>query len=134
MIRVYQRFQSSSLYWICALGLALGGHGLFAVNPASFYIIGQSISNLGVALCIDWSIRNPGRGIGCFLNWRPIVYIGVLSYSLYLWQNAFLNPDWDAWPARLPINLLLAFGMAVTSYYVVEQPFLQLKRLASKSR
>lgn len=128
-IRWYQRFQSSSLFWIVALGLVLGGHGLFAVNPASFYIMGQSIANLGTALCIDWSIRNFGRGVGRLLNWGPIVYIGTLSYSLYLWQNAFLNPDWDAWPARLPISLLFASGAAIASYYLVEQPFLRLKDL-----
>jgi peptidoglycan/LPS O-acetylase OafA/YrhL len=134
MIRFYQRFQSSSFYWICALGLVLGGHGLFAINPVSFYIIGQTIANLGIALCIDWSIRNPGKGVGLFLNWGPVVYIGVLSYSLYLWQNVFLNADWDAWPARLPINILLAFGMALASYYLVERPFLRLKTLTQHKR
>jgi peptidoglycan/LPS O-acetylase OafA/YrhL len=128
--RWYQRFQSSSIFWIVALGLVLGGHGLFAVNPASFYIIGQSIANLGTVLCIDWSIRNFGRGAGRLLNWGPVVYVGALSYSLYLWQNAFLNPNWDAWPARLPIDLVLASGVAVASYYLVEQPFLRLKTLA----
>lgn len=131
-IRWYQRFQSSWLFWIIALGLVLGGHGLFAVNPASFYIIGQSIANVGTALCIDWSIRNFGRGVGLILNWRPIVYVGVLSYSLYLWQSAFLNPDWNGWPARLPINFLLLSAMAVASYYLVEQPFLRLKNLAQR--
>jgi peptidoglycan/LPS O-acetylase OafA/YrhL len=68
------------------------------------------------------------------LNWGPLVYIGVLSYSLYLWQNAFLNPDWDAWPARLPINILLAFGMAMASYYLVERPFLRLKSLSHRKK
>jgi peptidoglycan/LPS O-acetylase OafA/YrhL len=129
-MRLYQRLQSSLLYWILSLGLVLGGQSLFAVRPASFYVIGQTITNLGIALCIDWSMRNPDKGIGRFLNWGPIVYIGVLSYSLYLWQNAFLNSDWDAWPAKLPINILLAFGIAIASYYIVEKPFLRLKRLA----
>ena len=133
-IRWYQRFQSSPLFWIVALGLVLGGHGLFAVNPASFYIIGQTIANLGTVLCIDWSIRNYGRGVGRVLNWKPVVYIGALSYSLYLWQNAFLNPDWNSWQTRLPINLLLAAGMAVASYYLVEQPFLRLKSLPTRER
>jgi peptidoglycan/LPS O-acetylase OafA/YrhL len=72
--------------------------------------------------------------VGQVLNWGPIVYIGVLSYSLYLWQNAFLNPDWDAWPARLPTNLFLAFALAVASYYLVEKPFLRLKRLAQPAK
>ena len=128
-IHWYQRFQSSRLFWIIAPGLVLGGNGLFAVNPASFYILGQSIANLGTALCIDWSIRNYDRSVGRLLNWRPVVYIGVLSYSLYLWQNAFLNQDWDAWTAKLPVNYLLIFLVAIASYYLVEKPFLRLKTL-----
>lgn len=128
----YRKLQSSWFYWIIALGLVLGGHGLFALNPASFYILGQSIANLGTALCIDWSIRNYGRGVGRLLNWAPIVYVGALSYSLYLWQNAFLNPDWDAWPAKLPISLLFALGLAIASYYIVEQPFLRLKTIIQR--
>jgi peptidoglycan/LPS O-acetylase OafA/YrhL len=124
----YRRFQSSWLFWAIALGLALGGNVLFLVSQASFYILGQSITNLGIVLCIDWCIRNSDRGVGRLLNWRPIAYIGILSYSLYLWQNAFLNPDWDTWPARLPLNILFAFVMAFVSYYFVEQPVLKLRR------
>jgi peptidoglycan/LPS O-acetylase OafA/YrhL len=133
-VRWYQRFQSSSFFWIVALGLVLGGHGLFVVNPASFYIVGQSIANLGTVLCIDWSIRNYGIGIGLFLNWKPVVYLGAISYSLYLWQNAFLNPEWISWAARLPMNLIFAFSMAIASYYLVEQPFLRLKTLAQRNK
>jgi peptidoglycan/LPS O-acetylase OafA/YrhL len=126
----YQRFQSSSFFWVIALGLVLGGNSLFALHPACFYIVGQSLANLGIVLCIDWSIRNYDRGVGILLNWRPVVHVGVLSYSLYLWQNAFLNPDWDAWPSKLPINLVLIYGLAFASYHLVEQPFLRLKWLA----
>jgi peptidoglycan/LPS O-acetylase OafA/YrhL len=123
----YQRFQSSRLFWIVVLGVTLGGSALFMVSQACFYIIGQSITNIGIVLCIDWCVRNSDKGISRFLNWRPIVHIGVLSYSLYLWQNAFLNPDWNAWPAKLPINILLAFALAVASYHLVEQPVLKLR-------
>ena len=35
-IRIYEKFQSSWFFWIVALGLTLGGQGLFAVNSASF--------------------------------------------------------------------------------------------------
>lgn len=123
----YRRFQGSWFFWLVALTMILGGHGLFAISPAGFYVVGQTIANLGTCLCIDWSIRHPERRFGKFLNYGPVVYVGMLSYSLYLWQNAFLNPDWDGWPARLPISLLFAVGMAVVSYYAVEQPFLRLK-------
>jgi peptidoglycan/LPS O-acetylase OafA/YrhL len=129
--RLYQQFLSSKLFLVVALGLVLGGNGLFVLSPASFYIVGQTIANVGTVLCIDWCIRNFGTGIGWVLNWQPMVYVGVLSYSLYLWQNAFLNPDWPAWPARLPINLFFIGAFALASYYFVEQPFLRLKSLVA---
>lgn len=124
----YRQFQASRLFWPLALGLMVGGNGMFLVSPASFYIAGQSITNIGAVLCVDWCVRNIDGAIGRLLNWRPIVYLGVLSYSLYLWQNVFLNPDWVAWPTRLPLNLLLALLMAVASYNLVERPFLGLKQ------
>lgn len=127
---MYRRFQSSRFFWVVALGMVVGGNALYMASQATFYVVGQSITNLGTALCIDWCIRNCDGVLGRALNWRPLVYIGTLSYSLYLWQNAFLNPDWEAWPAKLPINLALAFGMAMGSYHLVEKPFLRLKKPA----
>lgn len=124
----YRQFQTSWLFWPLVLGLVVGGNGMFLVSRASFYVVGQSIVNVGAVLCVDWCIRNVDGVIGRLLNWRPVVYIGVLSYSLYLWQNVFLNPDWVAWPTRFPLNLLLALLMAVASYNLVERPFLDLKR------
>lgn len=67
------------------------------------------------------------------LNLAPVAWVGVLSYSLYVWQQLFLYPGGgDGYEAfafqTLPINLLLALLAATTSYYVVERPFLRLKQ------
>jgi peptidoglycan/LPS O-acetylase OafA/YrhL len=35
-----------------------------------------------------YSARSP---VGEFLNWRPVAWVGVLSYSLYVWQQFLLN-------------------------------------------
>ncbi|MBI2058149.1 MAG: acyltransferase [Nitrospirae bacterium] len=66
-----------------------------------------------------------------FLNHRVMVYIGVLSYSLYIWQQIFLyDKQWflgtEGW-RRFPVNLGLAFLTAAASYHVWEKPFLKLK-------
>jgi peptidoglycan/LPS O-acetylase OafA/YrhL len=127
--RWFQQFQSSSFFWLVALGLVLGGQAIFVLNSASFYIVGQTFANIGTVLGIYWCICNFDSSFGRLLNWPPIVYIGTLSYSLYLWQNAFLNPDWDGWPATFPINIVLAIVMAIASYYMVEKPFLRLKTI-----
>ena len=61
-----------------------------------------------------------------FLNNRVMYAGGALSYSAYLWQQAFLNRNLHAWWTSFPVNLLLAFAAAAGSYFVVEKPFLKL--------
>jgi peptidoglycan/LPS O-acetylase OafA/YrhL len=123
----YRRFQSSWMFWTVSLGSMLGGNLLFLIKPVFFYVIGQSIANLGTVLCIDWVIRHSDKGIAIFLNSRPMVYIGLISYSLYLYQNAFLNPDWGSWYSRLPEAYLFIVITSLLSYYCIEGPFQRLK-------
>jgi peptidoglycan/LPS O-acetylase OafA/YrhL len=62
-----------------------------------------------------------------FLNSAPFVWVGSISYSLYLWQQPFLN-RWSSAPwAAFPLNLALAVLFAAASYYLVEEPFLKLR-------
>jgi peptidoglycan/LPS O-acetylase OafA/YrhL len=62
------------------------------------------------------------------LNTRALTWLGALSYSLYLWQQPFLNRSSHALLNSFPVNLLAAFACAVASYYLVEAPFLRLRR------
>jgi peptidoglycan/LPS O-acetylase OafA/YrhL len=55
------------------------------------------------------------------LNFRVVVWIGLLSYSLYLWQQLFLA-DSARWWNRWPVNIVLTFTAATFSYFVIEQP------------
>jgi peptidoglycan/LPS O-acetylase OafA/YrhL len=51
----------------------------------------------------------------------------VLSYSLDLWQQPFLNRHSDAWVNAFPQNLVFALAAALLSYFVVERAFLGLR-------
>lgn len=64
-------------------------------------------------------IQSPYR----ILNLAPVIWLGRISYSLYLWQEPFFFN-----PSRQPAyKLLLGVGLACLSYYFVEQPVLRLR-------
>jgi peptidoglycan/LPS O-acetylase OafA/YrhL len=124
----YLRLQSRAwLFLGFAMGLVGIGNGLYLIRPEWFYIFGQTLANIGTVLCIDWSIRNHQGVIGRFLNWKPIAFVGTLSYSLYLWQNPFFLGDYEGWFMTLPFNIGCVVIAAVISYYASESPFLKLK-------
>lgn len=55
----------------------------------------------------------------------PLRWVGVISYSLYLWQQFMLTPDALTTPVRVIAAVALAFAAAAGSYYLVEKPFLR---------
>ena len=56
----------------------------------------------------------------------PVVFVGTISFSLYLWQQPFANPDLPVAHA-FPLGIAWALMAASASYFVVEKPFLRLK-------
>ena len=75
--------------------------------------------------------------MGRILNWAPIVQIGVLSYSVYIWQTLFLHVNnlqvfgsrtgIAGWVSSFPGNWLAILVVAFASYYAVEQPSLRAR-------
>jgi peptidoglycan/LPS O-acetylase OafA/YrhL len=68
-----------------------------------------------------------------FLERRLMIWIGRLSYSLYLWHEAILFFAGRLFPSNsLPIRYLVVlpsvFGVAALSYYLVEKPFQAIRR------
>lgn len=58
------------------------------------------------------------------LSLPPLVGIGRISCSRYLWQEVFLNRhDTRVWTS-FPLNLQLTFAAAAAPYYAVERPVL----------
>lgn len=67
------------------------------------------------------------------LSVRPLVFIGKLSYSIYLCHWIALIIFFDlgftqATPAWIAGNVLLTAGLSLCSYYLVETPFLRLRK------
>jgi peptidoglycan/LPS O-acetylase OafA/YrhL len=122
----------SPVFWALPLACVFA----LAVPRTGFNLgLGVTIGNLGIAMAIHRCVRHPELPVGRVLEWRPLVFIGGLSYSLYLWQQPFINRHADGWIHSFPFHLILAFGVAMLSYYLVEQPVLALRaRRAARKR
>ena len=83
---------------------------------------------------IDRVVRLPEGAIGRLLNPRAVARLGTLSYSVYIWQQLFLDRRTDSWYARFPQNLILVIAAAVLSYHLVEQPLLRLRDRSLRPR
>lgn len=121
---VYLRFQRSGLF-ACLLVMIIFLFTRYEGRLYFQYAVEMPVSNLAIMLFIDWCLRNKDSAFGRLLEWQPMVSLGLMSCSLYLWQQPFLNRHSDEWCARLPAGLVLTFAAALFSYHVIERPFLR---------
>jgi peptidoglycan/LPS O-acetylase OafA/YrhL len=105
-------------------------------HPALFWFACIPFMNVTMALIVARYVQFPELIGGRALNSTPLVGVGVLSYSLYLWQELFLIQGRPAHSILLafPLNVILAFLLAGLSYALIEQPFLRLKDRFEPSR
>ncbi|HLJ88820.1 MAG TPA: acyltransferase [Candidatus Angelobacter sp.] len=73
-------------------------------------------------LCIAAFVIHATRHRYLLLNAAPLVWIGTISYGIYLWQSIFL---WSTHPELSPVFSLAA---ACASYYGMERPIVQWSR------
>lgn len=107
---------------------------MMKLRPAMFYIIGQSVINL-CAAAIIWRFMTVRKGLPFkVLNCAPAIWLGGLSYSLYLWQEPFLNSWVRDWYASWPMNIVLTFMFAIFSFYVIEKPFLKIRKNFTRAK
>lgn len=123
--RTYQRFLRSPAFFLVPITLLV--IRATADHPRIYYSLGATVEILCIALCVDRCVTISIGAIARMLNSRSLGYIGVLSYSLYLWQQPFLNRASTSIYTSFPINIILAFAAALASHYFVEKPFLRLK-------
>jgi peptidoglycan/LPS O-acetylase OafA/YrhL len=94
--------------------------------------IGPLVQNLCIAYLI-MSLVYSRQGITYrVMNSRAMVFFGLISYSLYVWQMPFLAPPYVygnevQWFTKFPIDLAIVFCSALLSYYILERPLAALR-------
>lgn len=102
----------------------IGKYSIFFSDPAA---------SLLIAACVLGIWYSPGSPLHRWLNTPALIAVGILSYSMYLWQQPFTGPFAANWTDRWPQNFLFILAAAAASYFLVERPFLKLKSRFSVS-
>lgn len=113
----------------CALGLGALGVLLYGAT--------QSIPTTAypgypaIAICLATAVLISGQvgrvGITSrLLSWSPLVFIGTISYSLYLWHWPVIAIveylGVEKTPAILAGYFIASFALGIASYYLIEKP------------
>ena len=125
---------------------ALAGLGMIAcadflyTSGTLFPGLSALLPCLGAALIVGAG-ESGSSAVYSLLAWRPFVFVGLISYSLYLWHWPVLlvyqmglidlNSEWDRHFGRLLsvgrfehlVILPVSFGLAILSWRFVERPF-----------
>jgi peptidoglycan/LPS O-acetylase OafA/YrhL len=88
---------------------------------------GLTVAALGVAAVLAHAVVSPGSPTARLLALAPLVWLGRISYGVYLWHwplFQFVNAERTglAGAALLWLRLALTVGVAVLSYVLVELP------------
>ncbi|HEU5033449.1 MAG TPA: acyltransferase [Mycobacteriales bacterium] len=89
------------------------------------FAVGLTLEAVAGALLLFGLVERPAGMMSRTLALPPLRHLGVVSYSIYLWQQPFLIPQ-----VELPVGVRIVglLVLAEASHWLVERPFLRLKR------
>jgi peptidoglycan/LPS O-acetylase OafA/YrhL len=108
--------------WIAAL-ILFGFGGAIQTYPYLGLdgILLPALQGLATLLLMFWLLSGEGGLLRRILESWPAVQLGLLSYSLYIWQQLFIMGPEMKW-LGFPWNVLFALAAAMISYRLVEVP------------
>jgi peptidoglycan/LPS O-acetylase OafA/YrhL len=113
--------------WFGPLTLGYALLTIFAVAGAAEMFHGverfitPTVYSSFASLLLMWLLTGNTGFVRAVLEWQPLRWVGLLSYSLYVWQQLFLATQSPLW-TPFPINMGCALLAAIASYYLIESP------------
>jgi peptidoglycan/LPS O-acetylase OafA/YrhL len=109
---------------------------VFVVSPLLTYSLGNlywfsfgmTLESACLLVILLYAVYNSHSWLGRVLNMRVFTITGVMSYSIYLWQQLFMTPLNTTVSGRLGINFLFIGLFAFASYRLIERPSLRARR------
>ena len=115
---------SASVLGLCALGVLLYG-ATQSIPTTAYPGYPAIVICLATAVLVSGQIGQVGI-TSRLLSWSPLVFIGTISYSLYLWHWPVIAIvdylGFEKTPAILAGYFIASFVLGITSYYLIEKP------------
>ena len=103
-------------------------------NPLLFRGV-FTLATLAITFVLVALVVWPGSPLFLILKFSPLVWIGRISYGLYLWhwpvRGFVFGSMTDPSLGRIVAAVVLSFGITSLSFYLVEKPFLDWKKRLS---
>jgi len=91
-------------------------------------VFGPTLEAFGALLIIMVSVVNSDHFVFRMLNLRPVIWLGTISYSLYLWHSIFTGDLLPQFGIPQSLWIPASIGSAVVSYYLIELPFVRYRK------
>lgn len=130
---LFQRLKNGSLMFCIPVAILVFIYFTCHAWPSKATFLLPILRNISLTWALWWCVCNPATAVGRTLDWKPVVFVGWISYSLYIWQQIFMFPNKAAWICQFPQNVVLAVVVATMSYYLVESPLNSMRSRFSAS-
>lgn len=108
------------LSWLTLLAAVV----LYPTDDKGRLTFGLPLVEVAVLFTLLWLHWRPHGMLGRILAWSPLVYVGQLSYGLYLFHYpamAYLKLQWPWWVTLLA-GTAVALLLAIFSHHLIERP------------
>jgi peptidoglycan/LPS O-acetylase OafA/YrhL len=103
-LRLLPQLQSGWLRNLATIaGIGLIAYSVLVYTPNTLFPGVSALTPCVGSALIIWAGEAGSSLVGEILSWRPFVFIGLISYSLYLWH----------WPVVVLQNMGMLFGVAI---------------------
>jgi peptidoglycan/LPS O-acetylase OafA/YrhL len=127
LLHHYPEFRARMSRWMTpAATIAAAGLLVLLTVAGTPPALKKSVQSVLLPLIVVSTVLRPHTWLGRILELRPLAWTGRISYSLYLWQQAWTSPFLSM--ASMPLRIAGLFAVAAGSYYLVEKPMIRIGR------